>query len=86
MRCTYIPAEKPFLYKAFDELGIRYWPSEANFILFKSPLPVQAFMSRVLDEGVMVRSAEVMRAKGCVRVTSGMHVANEAFVKTLHNL
>lgn len=78
-----VSTEKLWLYKQFSTLGIRYWKSEANFILFKSPIPVASFAARMLDHGVMVRNADVMRAKGCVRVTVGTREANEAFIQTV---
>ena len=78
-----VAKEKLFLYRQMDELGLSYWKSEANFILFKSLGPVAAFVQRMLDQGVMVRSADVMRAKGCIRVTIGTREANEAFIDAL---
>jgi histidinol-phosphate aminotransferase len=75
-----VEMEKQWLYRQMDGLGVAYWKSEANFILFKSPVPTAAFVQRMLDFGVMVRSADVMRAKGCVRVTVGTREANEAFI------
>jgi len=80
-----VSAEKQWLYKEFGVLGLRYWKSEANFILFKSPQPVNSFVSRMYKHAVMVRNADVMRAKGCVRVTIGTREANEAFVAAMRS-
>jgi histidinol-phosphate aminotransferase len=75
--------EKQWLYEQLNALGIKYWKREANFILMRAPVAVDAFVAAMLREGVMVRSAEVMRAPGCVRVTLGVREANEAFVRGL---
>ncbi len=74
-------AEKPFLYAAFDELGIRYWESHTNFILFKSPIAVDELVNKMLAEGVMIRSGANNGAPGHIRVTVGTHEGNVAFVE-----
>jgi len=75
-----VKEEKHWLYEQMALLDLEYWPSQSNFILFKSPVQPTVFVQSMLEEGVMIRSAEVMKAKGCVRVTVGAHEANEAFI------
>ncbi len=47
-----IRKEKPRLSGALEEMGIRVWPSEANFLLCHSPFPVY---KRLLEKGILVR-------------------------------
>ena len=57
---------------ALDRLGVRYWPSEANFVL-TSIGPKHAEFSRVMREhGVLVRDRSAdPGCDGCVRITIG---------------
>ena len=77
---------KVWLYKQFDELKMKYWKSEANFIMFRSPLPNDIFIPRMLEYGVMVRPCEGFDAKGCSRVTIGTKEDNEVFVSALKRI
>jgi histidinol-phosphate aminotransferase len=79
-------AEKPFLYAAFEELNIKYWESHTNFILFKSPIPVDDLVAKMLAEGVMIRSGANNGAPGHIRVTVGTHEGNVAFVEGLKKI
>ncbi len=72
---------KAYLNAQFDEMGIKYYPSHTNFILFRSPGPVKEVIEYLMLHGVMVRSGEINGARGCIRVTIGLPDANEAFVQ-----
>jgi histidinol-phosphate aminotransferase len=78
-----VSVERRWLYGQLDELGVEYWRSEANFILLRSPLPMGKLVEGMMLQNVMIRSAEPMRAPGCVRVTIGTRVANERFIMGL---
>ncbi len=77
---------KKWLYQKFDDLGIRYWPSQGNFILFESPIPSLELTSKMLDEGVMVRPGDNFGAPGSIRLTIGTQEANERFVEVFTSL
>jgi histidinol-phosphate aminotransferase len=72
--------EKPWLYAQLEKRGIHYWPSESNFILFKSPFANEFFIPQMLNAGVMIRPGEDFGLPGTCRVTIGTREANEAFV------
>ncbi len=57
--------QKAYLYSSFDRLGIRYLPSEANFVWVVTERPVEAFEA-LLAEGVIVRG---FGAADALRVT-----------------
>ncbi len=76
-----IHKEKQFLYSELDKLGVKYWKTQANFILVKPEISAEAFEDAMVNEGVMVRPVAGFGAPGCIRVTIGKRVANEAFVK-----
>lgn len=68
--------EKPKFYAKFEELGIKYWPSEANFIMIKPEIGEDEFVAKMLEQGVMVGRASLFGAPGCVRITIGTEEAN----------
>ena len=78
-----IQTEKPYLYKNLDRIGLKYWKTQANFILTKPPMDDALFVGKMLENGVMVRPVANFGASGCVRVTIGTHKANEALIKAL---
>lgn len=81
-----IKTEKPFLYEALDRIGIKYWKTQANFILLKPPMDELEFVKQMFDNGIMVRPVANFGAPGHVRATIGTHEANEAFVSALENV
>ncbi len=46
--------QKTYVYSAFDRLGVRYVPSETNFVYFETEKPVEVFEA-LLMEGVIAR-------------------------------
>jgi len=78
--------EKPRFYQILDELEIRYWATQANFVLMQPDMNDEAFTAKMLDEGIMVRPMAGFGAPGCVRVTIGTEEANDAFFAALRNI
>ncbi len=69
----------------FDKLGIRHFPSKANFVLFEAgdrAIPVRDELRR---RGVLVRDRSYEIA-GCVRVTCGTREQAERFLKELGSI
>ncbi|MER3375248.1 MAG: histidinol-phosphate transaminase [Allomuricauda sp.] len=77
---------RTYLSKAFDEMGIHYWPSQANFFIIDPPLPEMEFTDKMMEEGIMVRPVSQFGAPGKVRITVGNQEANETLVKALRRL
>jgi len=72
-------AGKVFLTKALDELGIRYFPTQANFIYLEVKQGGRSVYEVLLKEGVIVR---YIREDG-LRVSIGKPTENQRFVKAL---
>jgi len=54
------------------ELGIQYWPSQANFLLLKIGGPHREFVSAIRQRGILVRDRSAdPGCDGCVRITIG---------------
>ncbi|AKA35511.1 pyridoxal phosphate-dependent aminotransferase [Flagellimonas lutaonensis] len=74
---------KIFLADAFASLGIKYWPTQANFFIIDPPLPEMEFTDFLMAQGVMVRPVSQFGAPGKVRISIGDQEANEALVQAL---
>jgi histidinol-phosphate aminotransferase len=77
---------RTYIAKAFDQLGIKYWPSQANFFIIDPPLPEMEFTDKMMEEGIMVRPVSQFGAPGKVRITIGDAEANAALVKALQKI
>lgn len=81
-----IATEKAWLYEELTRLGIHYWNSHTNFILFRSPFDTDTLIAQMLELGVMVRSGANNGAPGCIRLTIGLHRSNAVFIDSLEKL
>jgi histidinol-phosphate aminotransferase len=71
--------------RGLDELGIRYFPSHANFVLMylgERAIPIR---DALRDRGVLVRDRSY-EIPGCVRVTLGTRAGTERFLAELWRL
>lgn len=75
-----------FLADSFASLGIKYWPTQANFFIIDPPLPEFEFTDKLMAEGVMVRPVSQFGAPGKVRISIGTQEANEALVNALQKI
>ncbi len=76
---------------ALDQLNVRYWPSQANFVLFEVGPRHQELVSRMRDRGVLLRDrSSDPGCQGCVRITVGIesHVTEgiAALTETLREM
>jgi len=79
---TEVLAARELLYVGFEELGIDYYPSRANFVLFRAgdrAIPIRDELRR---RGVLVRDRSYELA-GCVRVTVGTREQTRQFLAEL---
>jgi histidinol-phosphate aminotransferase len=73
---------KQFLYQAFQRLGISFFPTEANFIMFETQLDGGDVYRGLLKTGVIVRPMGGKR----LRVTIGLPEENARFVAELEKI
>jgi histidinol-phosphate aminotransferase len=71
--------------------GVEVVPSQANFVIFTSPVPADALQDRLADRGVLVRNmGEYPELEGYLRVSAGTETENNAFLaafeESLHEL
>lgn len=77
-----IKKEREFLSEKLIDLGLRVYPSEANFILFYSELPIDELL---LKEKILIRSCENYAglSLGFYRIAVRSHEENTAFISAL---
>jgi histidinol-phosphate aminotransferase len=60
------------LVRLFNELGLRFWPSQTNFVLVRVGADAKAFVESMQRRGILVRdSSGHPGCGGCVRITVG---------------
>ncbi len=84
-RVELIRSERQRLNDALRTLGgVRPYPSDANFILFRTGLPASVVFDRLVQRGVLVRDVSTSPLlESCLRVTIGMRQENDAFLGAL---
>ncbi len=71
---------------AFDEMGLTYVPSQANFVLVNIGVDSQSIFNDLLREGVIVRTGTPFGMPNWVRVTVGTRAMNETFIAALKKI
>lgn len=80
-----ITSERERLFMEMGRIkGIRLFPSEANFILFKMRTPDRIY-NALLKKGILVRNMKGV-VNGCLRVTIGTHEESTSFLKALQDV
>ncbi|MBI2161573.1 MAG: histidinol-phosphate transaminase [Candidatus Rokubacteria bacterium] len=76
-----IEAGRHFLYEEFDNLGIQYVPSRANFILVDAGRSAAEIYQKLLHHGVIVRPMTPFGMETALRVTVGTPEENRKLIK-----
>jgi histidinol-phosphate aminotransferase len=75
------------LERALEELGFRYWPSQANFVLLKVGDWHKEFVRGMKEQGILVRDrSSDPGCQGCVRITVGTDEQTERLIAALRAL
>ena len=79
-----IKQSKEILYSALDRLGIKYYQSDANFILIDADKMADVFCKKLKENGILARnrSSDVL-LEGCVRITIGTKRQTKRLVNIL---
>lgn len=83
-RVATIKAERARIQQGFTDLGVAFWPSGSNFILFRPERDAKSVWQSLLDAGILVRDCSSWAGlAGCLRVTVGTESENSAFLAAL---
>ncbi len=84
-RVAFLVAERPRIETALAGMEVDFWPSQANFVLFRPRgRDGGELWRRLVDKGVLVRDwSHWPRLENCLRVTVGTRTENDAFLGAL---
>ncbi|MFC1615945.1 histidinol-phosphate transaminase [Patescibacteria group bacterium] len=75
--------ERKRLSKRLSKMGIKVFPSQANFLLFKIP-QASEIKSRLAKKGIIVRNrSDLPSLENCLRISIGKRNENNQFLKCL---
>jgi len=84
MAVDLVRRERERLSQGLESLGFRTYPSQSNFILFKSPHPSGELVKRLAEKGVLVRNFGGLRMlENCLRTTIGTRELNDLLLTKL---
>ncbi len=82
-RIAQVVAERERLFSGLERLGIRVYPSDANFLLFCCP-DARSTFEALAAHGVLVRDvSSYPMLEGCLRVTVGTAEENDRFLRAM---
>lgn len=79
-------AGKQYLYHEFHKLALAYVPSETNFILVNLKQDAEQLARRLLEKGIIIRSANPFGLSTYIRVTIGTMDQNRRFIAALREV
>jgi histidinol-phosphate aminotransferase len=83
-----IKNERERMFKSLSELeGITPYPSDSNFILFRSKIDSEQLFKNLVENGILIRNlGGHPRLSNCLRVTVGTKDDNDQFLEQVRNL
>jgi histidinol-phosphate aminotransferase len=69
--------------KAFEEMGMKYYTSEANFIYVEIPKPAHEVFDTMLHDGIIVRPQPACRYGSSLRISIGTQQENTRTIESL---
>jgi histidinol-phosphate aminotransferase len=79
-----VKRQRAVLEKALEKIGLRYWPSQANFLLVEIGEGRAAFLQEMAKEGIFLRDrGSDHLCEGCVRITVGNPQEMERVIRTM---
>jgi len=82
----YIKVESQRYYRAFDELGLNYIPSNANFIFFHVKREAAPVVAELARRNILVRGGAEYGYPKWIRVTIGTKEENDLFLDSLKEI
>ncbi len=81
--CEMVAAGREQLYRGLDEIGVKYVPSEANFVMVDLEREAAPVFEELLKLGVVVRPLAGWGLPNALRVSVGRAEENDAFLRAL---
>ncbi len=77
---------KDYLYQWFEEKGISYVPTQANFIFLKVGADSQEVFKEMMKLGVIIRTGDIFGHPDFIRITVGTMEENRRFTESLEKV
>lgn len=85
--CRQVAESKTLLYAACDRLGLRYWRSDANFVLVRTGSQTDELVSGAEERGFYLRDRSTEPGcEGCVRITTGIVEHTRRFIAAMEEV
>jgi HAD superfamily hydrolase (TIGR01548 family) len=82
-----VKRSKLILYKELEKLGVKYYKSDANFVLLKIGPQSAEFCQKLREKGILVRNrGSDILLNGCVRITLGTLNQTKELIKALRQV
>ena len=81
-----VRTEKAFLYEELSAMGIRFIPSEANFIFIDVGMEARLLFQQMLKRGIIIRPGDIWNLPNFVRLTIGTREQDLKFIKALKDI
>lgn len=81
-----IHREKGFLHGELSGLGLKYIPTEANFIFIDIGVDSGDVFQRMLEKGIVVRPGDIWGLPHFIRLTIGTREQNQRFIRILRDI
>ena len=78
--------QKLYLHREFDKMGLKYTPSEGNFVWVDVKQDSMDIWAKLLAFGVLVRPGKTYASPTWLRVSMGLPEENEIFVESLRKV
>lgn len=76
---------KSYFYQQFDRLGLKYFPTETNFVFVFIEKDCMCAFEEIMNMGVTIRPMKSFGFDNAIRVTIGTKEQNEIFIKYLED-
>ncbi len=82
-----VDENRPLLAAGLEELGFQVYPSNANFLLARAPIPHTELIEGLRDKGILIRDFGARRRmENCVRATVGTPELNARLLGAIREL
>lgn len=75
-----VKEERAFLYASLEGMGIKYMPTQTNFMLLYLGDKVEAVVNALQKEHILVKSGKEFGLEGWIRLSIGNRAANSNFI------
>lgn len=81
-----IKHERTYLKKELARLNCTTFPSQANFLMFRPPIPAKQVFERLLAQGIIIRPLDSYGLSDFIRVSIGNENENRVFIKAMESI